>query len=114
MSSVSLSLAVALHAEPTAATECIKGALSRAGAVITSAQRLGNQALVFGLELEARRAADLHEELRAVSRLLEETDDKLDRAARELGPETEILATLHVTLVHEAPDERVALPRVPG
>jgi hypothetical protein len=114
MATLTLSLAVAVRAEPTAATELFKGALSRAGAAITSAQRLGNQALVFGLEFDARNAGALHGEQRAVSQLLDATDDKLDRAARELLPDTEILAALHVTLVHEAPDERVALPRVPG
>lgn len=114
MASTIVSLAVAVRAEPSTATELIKAALSRAGAVITSAQRLGNQALVIGFELDAKDAALLQVELRAIAQPLGETDAKLDRAARELAPATEILGTLNVTLVHEAPDERVELPKVPG
>jgi hypothetical protein len=114
MDAMFLTLAVAVRAEPPAATDLIKGALSRAGAVITSAQRLGNQALVFGFELEASQAAALHAELRAVSQPLDDTELKLERAARTSPPGREILATLNVALVHEAPDERVELPKVPG
>ena len=114
MAQVVISLVVAFHGEPVHATDAIKGALSRAGAVITSAQRLGNQALVLSFELDARNARALHGELRRISQPLDDTDGKLDRAALELAPDTEILGTLHITLVHDAADARVELPKVPG
>jgi hypothetical protein len=114
MAGVVLCLAVALRGEPIAATESIKGALSRAGAVITAAQRLGNQALVVSFELNAENAGALHAELRGVAQMLDESDAKLDRAALDLAPDTELSGTLHVTLVHDAADERVELPKVPG
>jgi hypothetical protein len=49
-----------------------------------------------------------------VAQMLDESDAKLDRAALDLAPDTELSGTLHVTLVHDAADERVELPKVPG
>lgn len=108
-----LSLAVAVHAEPAEATELIKHGLGAAGAVITGAQRLGNQALVFNFELRAEHALALAQELSSVATLLEESEAKL-RQASELAGGSELVGALNVTLVHRAPDQRIALPKVPG
>ena len=114
MRPVYLALALAISAEPPLASDLVKQALGRVGAVITSAQRLGNQALVFSFELRGEQLSELRPALREIGSLLDQTEAKLEQAERTVPPTAEVVGSLHVTLMHNAPDERVELPRVPG
>ena len=109
-----ITIAAAVHAEPPRAADVIKRALSNAGACITSAQRHGNQALVFGFEIDAKNLGLLQEELERVASLLDPSAARMQEARQKLAPHVEAHGQLHVTLVHDAPDERVELPKVPG
>jgi glycine cleavage system regulatory protein len=109
-----IAIATVVHAEPPGAVDMIKAALANAGACIVSAQRHGNQALVFGFEIDARNLHMLETQLERVARLLDPSVERMRESAHTLAPEAEVHGSLHVTLVHDAPDERVELPKVPG
>jgi hypothetical protein len=109
-----IAIAAVVHAEPPRAMDLIKAALSKAGACIVSAQRHGNQALVFGFEIDAKSLPALEEQLERIARLLDPSAARMREAERQVAPLAEVHGSLHVTLVHDAPDERVELPNVPG
>ena len=103
-----------MHAEPVAAAAVIKRVLADCGAAVTHVHRLGNQALVFTFELTAGEVTLLRDGLAAVSQLLDPSEETLEQALRTFPANAELVCSLHVTLVHGAPDERVPLPKVPG
>ena len=109
-----LAVAVVIEDEPAAAALAIKAALSAADACAVSAEQLGNQGLVFGFELMARDLGRLLQELGRCSRLLPPSEANVKRLVYELQPDVEVHGTLHVTLVHAGPDQRLPRPRVPG
>jgi len=113
MTPVFVTLDLVLHEEPTRAFQHVKEAAQRGGAVITHASRFSNKALSVQLEVEARHLVSVRDSLAAVGHLTTGGTD-LEGLALSLSPEAEVRGFLHVTLVHDAPDERIELPKVPG
>lgn len=109
-----VALKLIIHAEPALAVQRVKQAVSEGGGVITNATRFSNKALSFHLEVEAKHLEDLRRALANAGQLASEGASRMQELAPGLMPEAEVLGLLHVTLVHEAPDERIELPKVPG
>jgi len=97
-------LTAEIEADATHAWPVVREAL--APAIITHADRLGGLALVLRFECDASRASEVRENLR-------EAGLRVTRDVRP-GAEGDWLGMLHVTLIHDGPDERVEIPDVPG
>ena len=114
MDAVYVTLDLVLHEEPVGGFQRVKEAAQRGGAIITQATRFSNKALSVQLEVEARHLTSLRDALLGAGNLAAQGAARLEELTRSLSPEREVQAFLHVTLVHDAPDERIELPKVPG
>lgn len=108
-----LTLQLVLRQEPVAALGAVKGAVSGAGALITGSSRFSNKALSFELELDVVHLGELHASLAALGHLSPDAE-VLTVFAAPLAPDDEVVAHLHVTVVHGEPDQRIEQPKAPG
>jgi hypothetical protein len=108
-------LEASLHETPLGAVAAVRGCVERSGGVIVEATRFSNKALSFKIEAFPAQVARLETELGRLGALHGSQPVPTGAPAlASLAPNCEVLALLHVTLVHDLPDERVELPRVPG
>ena len=109
-----LAIEVLLKDESAAALWKLKEAAGKAGVFITGAERFANKALMLRLELEARNLVHLKVALEQIGSLLDPGGHHLMELAGTFDADTEFVVSLHVSLIHGAPDEPVEVPKVPG
>lgn len=108
-------LEASMRASPAEALALLRACVERSGGVILEAARFSNKALALKVEAFPAQVAKLLGELANAGRV--HTAHGVPPGAPELGalpPDADVLVLLHVSLVHDLPDERVELPRVPG
>jgi hypothetical protein len=104
-----------MQSEPALAVAAVRSAVEQAGCVITDATRFSNMALSFKVEAYAHRVPALVAALRNEAALHAAHELPAGAPALDvLPPDTEVDVLLHVALVHDLPDERIELPKVPG
>lgn len=108
-------LELVVRAPPFVAQSGVREACARGGAVVLSAQALSNKALVYHVEVPSQAVPPWLDQLRALGTLGQVGADTLHDHARVLRrSERDIAGSLHVTLVHDEPDEAIVPPSVPG
>ncbi len=79
--------------------------------MIVDASRLSNKALTYRIEVDREGVECLLGALAACGAVIDQ--QQRDYPARGREPEDAVVL-LHVALVHDEPDQRVELPKVPG
>ncbi len=100
-----------MEAAPSQAFHALRQVFDELGIFLDDARQLGGLAIVLAFELDDDGRATLATELEAAGLVLTEASEE----ALVRGPfRAPWQATLHVSLAHPGPDERIDVPAVPG
>lgn len=107
-------IALSMTREPAEAMAALRDAVAACGAVIVGSTRFSNKALSLHVECYAKDVKALVHALVGIGTVHEASEFQGAAPLASLPPEGEVLILLHISLVHDQPDERIALPKVPG
>jgi hypothetical protein len=107
-------IALSMTREPAEALAALRDTAAACGAVIVESTRFSNKALSLHVECYAKDVKTLVEALAQIGSVHHAGESQGEAPLASLPTEGEVLILLHVSLVHDQPDERIALPKVPG
>ncbi len=101
--------------EPAEGAALLAETIRRVGGVIVDSTRFANKALSYKVECYAKEVQVLVQALAGIGAIHHAGEQPTGAAPlSSLDPASDVLVLLHVSLVHGQPDQRVALPKVPG
>jgi hypothetical protein len=95
--------------------------MTKSGAWIVDVKLFSNVSACFNFEIPSSHAEHLRDALAAMDlHLTKESDDSLanlvegNNSAEAGSPVTDIAGSLQITFIHNEPDLRIEVPRIPG
>ena len=99
----------------------VRTAITKSGAWIVDVKLFSNVSACFDFEIPSRRAEQLRDALAAMDlHLTKESDDSIaslldaNKPTEAGSPVTDIAGSLQITFIHNEPDLRIEVPRIPG
>ncbi|MEK6286440.1 MAG: hypothetical protein AABO57_11915 [Acidobacteriota bacterium] len=99
----------------------VRSALAASAAWVLDVKQFSNVSVCFSFEIPGNRVARLREALAAADlRLTRESNDSFasfsasNESAGEGSQTTDVAGTLQITFIHNEPDLKIEVPRIPG
>lgn len=99
----------------------VRTALAASGAWVLDVKQFSNVSVCFSFEVPGNRMERLREALAAADlRLTRESNDSFasfsesNESAGEGSQATDVAGTLQITFIHNEPDLKIEVPRIPG
>lgn len=99
----------------------VRTALATSSAWVLDVKQFSNVSVCFSFEIPGNRVARLREALTAADlQLTGESNDafasfnECNESAGEASQTTDVAGTLQITFIHNEPDLKIEVPRIPG
>lgn len=114
-----LRLEAVTHGDRLTVTEALRSAIDDAGGWVVRFQRFSNRALTLMFEVDAEDIPSLCDAITAVHELRVDAESQARMAlakqyAAELQGDQELTGSMFVTFVHDEPELKIDVPKVPG